>query len=231
MNELTCEEVHELAAELALDALPGDQRAAALAHLDSCTACRALVDDLSMAADRLLLALPEADVPPLLSARLHRSVPPAAPAESNVRRRWTWMGAAAILVAIVVGGIIVVAQRSGDEQTGSPSDTTTDTSTGDGIGPVALVNAAGNTIGRVSVDPGDDPAIHMTVNNGEWDEGDKCVWTLADGSRVEGGKLWKEDGHGYYGGELGDVRDLLRNVELIGADGSSIATADLPTDG
>ena len=54
MTPVTCAEVAELAAELALGTLPGDQRAAVLAHLDGCGECRRLVKELADTADILL---------------------------------------------------------------------------------------------------------------------------------------------------------------------------------
>ena len=59
MITLTCSELADVAPELALGTLPGRQRAAALAHLDRCADCRLTVEELSDAADTLLLMAPE----------------------------------------------------------------------------------------------------------------------------------------------------------------------------
>ena len=45
MSPLSCPDVEELAPELALGTLPGDQRSAVLAHLDGCTDCRRLLNN------------------------------------------------------------------------------------------------------------------------------------------------------------------------------------------
>ena len=63
MTELTCQQCQELAAELALDALPGDQRARAVAHLEGCATCWDSVSPLVDIADRLLELLPEVAPP------------------------------------------------------------------------------------------------------------------------------------------------------------------------
>ena len=61
---MTCAELHDVAAELALGALTGRERAAAIAHLETCSACREGVRQLTAAGGRLLELLPPA-VPPV----------------------------------------------------------------------------------------------------------------------------------------------------------------------
>ncbi|MBV9254743.1 MAG: zf-HC2 domain-containing protein [Actinobacteria bacterium] len=58
---MTCEQVRESAAELALGIVSGAERAAALEHLAGCPACRAEVESLSDVADELLLLAPQAE--------------------------------------------------------------------------------------------------------------------------------------------------------------------------
>src|SRR5690606_34746160 len=60
----TCAEVRELAPDIALGLLTGEERAAALAHLERCGACRAEVVGLAGAADEVLLLAPGATPPP-----------------------------------------------------------------------------------------------------------------------------------------------------------------------
>jgi len=60
---MTCAELHDVAAELALGALTGRERAAAIAHLETCWACREGVRQLTAAGGRLLELLPPAEPP------------------------------------------------------------------------------------------------------------------------------------------------------------------------
>ena len=60
---MTCAELHDVAAELALGALTGRERAAAIAHLEQCWACREGVRQLTVAGGRLLELLPPAEPP------------------------------------------------------------------------------------------------------------------------------------------------------------------------
>jgi hypothetical protein len=54
-----CEEVHAVAAEVALGVASGEERARALAHAASCAECRALLREYAALGDELLLIAPE----------------------------------------------------------------------------------------------------------------------------------------------------------------------------
>ena len=60
---MTCAELDDVAAELALGALTGRERAAAIAHLEHCRTCREGVRQLTVAGGRLLELLPPAGPP------------------------------------------------------------------------------------------------------------------------------------------------------------------------
>jgi anti-sigma factor ChrR (cupin superfamily) len=62
-DDMTCAELHDVAAELALGALTGRERAAAIAHLEKCRACREDVRQLTAAGGRLLELLPTVGPP------------------------------------------------------------------------------------------------------------------------------------------------------------------------
>ena len=221
MNSLSCAELRDLAAELALDALDGDQRSAALAHLDTCASCREAVDDLARTADTLLAALPAHDVPAELSARLHASVPrrlESASTERTHRRaspgaspwRHAWVAAAAALLVVVAGVVLTV--RSADTPHG-------------GRGDFDLVAAGGETIGSVSIDDDKSPWISMTVERGQGSGTLTCVVVLDDASTVTVGVLSIADGKGSWGGPLGPEPDRLESAKLLDSSGAVVATA------
>lgn len=70
LDSMGCAGLVGVAAELALGALTGQERAAALAHLDQCEACREKVRRLMMASDELLRLLPEGESPPGFETRV-----------------------------------------------------------------------------------------------------------------------------------------------------------------
>ena len=63
MRRMDCAQLADAAPELALGILPGDERAAALAHLDECPGCRQQVSSLAGVTDQLLLLTPTAEPP------------------------------------------------------------------------------------------------------------------------------------------------------------------------
>ncbi|HEV8063179.1 MAG TPA: hypothetical protein VGP46_00045 [Acidimicrobiales bacterium] len=65
-----CQWFEEIAAEFALGSLNGAERSSAIAHLEVCDDCQALVKSLSTAADALLLIAPEIDPPAGFEVRL-----------------------------------------------------------------------------------------------------------------------------------------------------------------
>ena len=104
---MTCAEVEELAAELALGGVGGAERAAALAHLARCDACRTLVDQLARAADTLLLLAPAVEPPAGFESRVLARIAAAAepvPLRRPSRRR-LWLGAAAVALVAAMSGV------------------------------------------------------------------------------------------------------------------------------
>jgi|SoiMethySBSTD1v2_1073268.scaffolds.fasta_scaffold00820_16 putative zinc finger protein len=66
----SCEHVREVAPDVALGLLTGEDRALALAHLERCDSCRAEVASLAVVADEVLLAAPETDPPAGFTSRV-----------------------------------------------------------------------------------------------------------------------------------------------------------------
>ncbi len=58
LNDMTCAELADVAAELALGVLTGRERAVAIAHLDTCDACREHVRQLMATGEQLRGLLP-----------------------------------------------------------------------------------------------------------------------------------------------------------------------------
>jgi hypothetical protein len=101
-----CDRTNELAPELALGMLDGEQRAQALRHLADCQECRRAVEELTAVADELLMLAPEREPPAGFESRvLARLQPPPAAA----RPRWRWRRALAPLAASAAAAAIAVA--------------------------------------------------------------------------------------------------------------------------
>lgn len=103
-----CEETREMAAELALGIVEGEERGRALEHLARCPDCRRQVEQLSEVADELLLLAPHREVPVGFESKVLSEVVPA-PEPPRRRRRLSLVlaPAAAALAAVAITLAIV----------------------------------------------------------------------------------------------------------------------------
>ncbi len=154
-----CAQLREVAPDVALGLLTGEERAAALAHLESCEACRAEVAGLAVTADEVLLAAPEATPPAgfadgvlarLAAKRADDEVVPAAVRVPHRRRRRVAVVAlAAAAVALVVAGLVTVV-RSDEPPAESVASTEMRTGRGQVVGE-ATVRGGGPVVVTVDV--------------------------------------------------------------------------------
>lgn len=141
MTAMRCTDVREVAPDIALGLLTGEERAAALTHLEGCEACRAEVASLAGTADEVLLAAPGAAPPPDFAdrvlARLAAErvggdelpiVPASRAAPGRRRRRLSLAGLAAAVVLLVVGAVALT-RSDGDA---APTVATAEMRTGRG---------------------------------------------------------------------------------------------------
>jgi hypothetical protein len=109
---MRCEEVRQLAPEIALGIADGEERAEALRHLSACADCRRDVEELSRVSDELLLAAPVAEPPAGFEGR----VIDALGLGRRPRRKTRWLSlrwlaprlgpalaAAAVTAAVLIG--------------------------------------------------------------------------------------------------------------------------------
>jgi len=100
-NEMSCEQVREVAAELAIGIADGQDRDAALRHAATCNECRGLVADLSGVVDDLLLLAPAHEPPVGFRSRTVNRLVERPP--RRIRWRPVLAAAASFVLAIVVG--------------------------------------------------------------------------------------------------------------------------------
>lgn len=121
----TCEQVDEASAELALGLLSGNDRGAALEHVEQCARCRELVTANATVMDRLLVAGPRAEPPAGFEARVLEAVDAARPelmlaSAGAARRRRGLVVLAAAAVLLVVGltvGLGLLGRSDGGSRT------------------------------------------------------------------------------------------------------------------
>jgi hypothetical protein len=105
---MSCDEVRDLAPEIALGTIEGEERAEALRHLATCAECRRAVDELSEVADELLLLAPVQEPPSGFESRVLGALGmQRRPRRRRLRRALLWLAppvaAAAVTAAVLVG--------------------------------------------------------------------------------------------------------------------------------
>jgi hypothetical protein len=106
-----CEDVRELAPELALGVTSGEERAEALTHLAGCAGCRRAVAELSEVADELLMLAPSQEPPAGFESRVLERIAPRRPKR---RRLALWIAAPVAAALATVAVMFVVFDNDRD---------------------------------------------------------------------------------------------------------------------
>lgn len=102
----SCAEVAERLAELATGAATGPDRARVLNHLAGCVRCRLELEDLTRAADELLLLVPEREPPAGFESAVLARIAPAPRRAWPRASRLLQVAAAALLAAGIAAGLV-----------------------------------------------------------------------------------------------------------------------------
>jgi predicted anti-sigma-YlaC factor YlaD len=175
-ERMPCDVLAELAPELALGIVTGEQRARALSHLAGCGDCRGRVEELSEVADALLPLAPAREPPAGFESRVLGRLP------TRVRpRRWRrWaLAAAALLLAATVGGGGVFAAGGGDRDLAARYRRALATAGGEAFGAWRLGDA-----GTVFVYQGSPSWMFVSMRPSAGAGPFACELVLAGGRRV-----------------------------------------------
>jgi anti-sigma-K factor RskA len=208
-----CARSRELAPELALGILDGDERAEVLEHLASCVDCRAYADELSRVGDSLLLLAPSADPPLGFESRVAARLA-AEPPNIRQRRLRAWARTVAIAAAAAVVAALLTASLVGRDHH-------------DALLRANLASSrSGDRVGQVWAYDGDRDWLFMTIDN-PWaaDNPYVCDAVLRDGRTVRLGRFQAHDGKGAWGEPVGvSLRDVTA-IRVLTDDGTVVATA------
>jgi Putative zinc-finger len=97
-----CEETREMAADLALGIVEGEERGRALQHLAECPDCRAEVEKFSEVADELLLLAPHREAPVGFESRVLNELLPAPKPKRRRRLQLVLAPVAAAAAAVAI---------------------------------------------------------------------------------------------------------------------------------
>jgi hypothetical protein len=113
---MRCDEMRELAPDIALGIADGEERADALRHLATCDECRRYVDELSQVADELLTVAPVEEPPPGFESRVGKALGFGRPPRRRLARRLALRVGPALAAAAVTAAALI-AVYSDDRQT------------------------------------------------------------------------------------------------------------------
>ncbi|MFD7446310.1 anti-sigma factor family protein [Streptomyces sp. NPDC059909] len=241
-KEMTCEQLREIGAELALGILPGRERAEAVAHLDRCADCREYVEELILVGDGLLGLLPGSEPPVGFEARVSRRLSQALAAhDGRVHTRGRGLrykgfrgrvrprvagGAGALALAFGFGGWAVgTAIENGT--TAAPSRPT---EAGAGMLRAELTGGPDREpSGEIYAHPGSPGWVYMSVDLDDagipYTGKVSCLLERKDGTTVRVGTFELHDGYGYWGAPAPVDPSTLSGVRLTSIDGTVLATA------
>ena len=218
MTAMSCQQLAEVADELALDVLPGDLRALALEHLDECHACRAMVEELSETADALLLAHGGTEPPAGFEERVLARIAAEPTGLRRARRRPPLLAAAAAIVVAALVAAGALALRPGTHRAPAASSEVSERH-------VQLVTASGTTVGDASTYAGRQAWFFMRVDRGVPPGTYQCVLDVAGGRTIHLGSLTVTAGNGAWGEDLTVPASDVRDARLVSPAGATIATA------
>ncbi|MEC4019807.1 hypothetical protein [Streptomyces sp. H27-D2] len=225
MNDMTCDRLRELDAELALGILPAEERARAVAHLDRCPGCREHIEQLTLVGDGLLGLLPGTEPPVGFETRVTDRLNQSRPARRRHRllRPRVAAASAALAIAFGFGGWAVGAAV---DDAPAPSAPTAVRANAD-LAQAALV-ADGHEVGRIFAHPGSPGWVYMSVDLEGADGTVRCRLERTDGTTVSVGSFTLKGGYGYWGAPADVNPATVSGARLLAADGSVLATAHFP---
>jgi anti-sigma factor RsiW len=211
-----CDELADVAAELALGVLTGRERAEALAHLEQCPSCRENVRQLTTTGEELLELLPTIEPPAGFETRVMDRLG-LTPATAQPETRQPGRTRRLLTVAAVVAGVGGWGLHAA---TSSPATSP--------LSSAALLTASHQSAGTIYVYNGASRWLYMSVDMPSGDGTVVCQLVSADGHVTTIGSFQLTHGYGYWGSPEPSAAGQPATARLIGPDGTVLATATFP---
>ena len=175
-----CEETRELAPELALGIVEGEERGRALKHVADCPECRRRVDELAEVADQLLLLAPHREPPVGFESDVVQRVLPSPKPRRRRRLQLVFAPAAAALAAAA----ITLGLVWNDWQRGRDYNGILNTANGKQFEAYSLYGGGGSVAGSVFSYEGAPNWVQITVDPGHRADLSAAQLVLDDGRQV-----------------------------------------------
>jgi hypothetical protein len=216
-----CAEVQELIPELAMGVAPGDERAAALAHVATCAECRRALEEASAVVDELLLLAPEHEPGPGFDARVIEAGGIVRPSGWRKVSKYALAAAAVVVAASLAAGLTHWAGAD-DRQLAAQYRQTLDVANGTYLRAADLTGAEGEA-GHVFAYQGNPSWVFITVENAP-SGAHRVRYVTDDGTTHWLGVCTVRDGRGSWGTAIDVPVYALDSIELV--HGGNRLTAD-----
>ena len=233
LDEMNCDEMDDLAAELALGVLTGRERAQAITHLDRCDACRENVRQLTETGEGLLGLLPSSEPPAGFESRVAARLEAAGqrrarPGTGRPRPKLTrpkltrrMLTTAAVVLAAAAAGLGGWGLRG---VTSSPGAGNIRTAASLYSAPLTTANHL--TAGTVYLYDGDPRWMYMSVNMGSGNGTVMCQLVQRDGHITTLGLFRLNGGHGFWASPDHIDPDDVTAARVTTTNGTVLATAN-----
>jgi hypothetical protein len=232
LNDMGCGGFADVAAELALGALTGRERAEALAHLDRCAACQEHVRQLTVTGQELLRLLPPEEPPPGFETRVLERLGLAAhrPWPSSRRRRFGQgrgdgrPGVGRRALAAVAVTLAVAVSALGGWRLGAAGSSPA----GSSLSSAVLLSASRQTVGSIFFYGADRQALFVSVDFPSGTGTVICQLVSQGGNVVTLGSFSLDTGYGAWGSSDLVSHGQFTEARLVSPKGAILATASFP---
>jgi hypothetical protein len=215
---MSSEHIRELAPEIALGIVDGEERAEALRHLSTCAECRRAVDDLADVADELLILAPVQEPPPGFESRVAEGLGLRRPPRRRRRRltvRWLAPRLGSALAAAAVTAAVLVGVYHDDHETAQRYRETLAQAGGRYFQAEPLTDRSGSRGGVAFGYEGSPSWVLVTVDASHRDEVTRGELVTRDGRTVALPRL-ELDRNGSWGGAIPVNLYKVASIRLVG---------------
>ena len=227
---MRCEEIRDLAPEIALGIADGAERAEALRHLSTCAECRRAVEQLSQVADELLVLAPTQEPPAGFESRVVKALGLERPPRRRLARwltpRWLAPRLGPALAAAAVTAATLIAVYSDDHRTAERYRETLARADGQYFQAERLTDGAGSEGGVVFGYQGKPSWLFVTVDPAHRDAITSAELVTTDRRTIPLPSL-ELDRRGSWGAAIPVNLSKLASVRLLGERQRQILQAPL----
>jgi hypothetical protein len=226
---MDCDDVRELAPELALGSADGADRALALRHVADCPDCRRMLEELSDLSDELLLLAPEHEPPASFESRVLARIHPPRRRERPLRRHRTLLlSVSSALATAAVTAADVLGATGQDRRLAHQYESTLAVAHGAYFEAATLRDPAGDRAGVVFGYRGSPSWVFAELDAPYRSGGYSAQLVLASGRRVTLRRLVIDPSHGSAGQAIPVDLHRVDVVRFIGRSAGDVLDAVLP---